>query len=478
MNALNSASHDQPTNRPYEENFPSRVRAWLYDLPIQDPVERRMAALVQVILIGFIAIVAIVTILKLVSPPGVSWRGDLILSSILILLMGISQALLRRGYFRNSILIIIAVFFILQIISVSTSSRREIAETFPFLTFTIILAGLFVGRRALVLSFILSAALILLNTFREQNAEIKIDNIIIASNLILLNGLIGLFLDQFGHTLRAALTAAWKREQELQNEIDTRKQAEAERENLILQLRAHNAELENFAYTVSHDLKGPLVTMKGFLGMLAQDIRADNQARIQEDIQFIGASADKMGKLISDLLKLSRIGRVIGPSEEVDLVQLTWEAIQLLTGRLRAKNVTVKASPDLPIVCGDRIRLREVLQNLIDNAAKYTGDQQNPVIEIGTRHQGGEQIIFVKDNGLGIDPKHQSRIFNLFEKLDPTVEGTGIGLALVKRVIEMHGGRVWVESKGLGQGSTFCFTLPAGERMPDHASLKEFEASQ
>jgi signal transduction histidine kinase len=104
--------------------------------------------------------------------------------------------------------------------------------------------------------------------------------------------------------------------------------------------------------------------------------------------------------------------------------------------------------------------LREVFENLITNAAKYAGDQPEPNIEIGARDNGNEQVIFVKDNGIGIEEQYQTRIFALFEKLNPTIEGTGIGLALVKRIIETHGGRVWVESDGLGKGSTFCFTIP------------------
>jgi signal transduction histidine kinase len=103
--------------------------------------------------------------------------------------------------------------------------------------------------------------------------------------------------------------------------------------------------------------------------------------------------------------------------------------------------------------------MREALENLIDNAAKYMGDQKNPLIEIGARHDNG-WAIFIKDNGMGIDPQYTTKIFGLFEKLDATSEGTGIGLTLVKRIIEMHGGRVWVESAGIGSGSTFCFTIP------------------
>jgi signal transduction histidine kinase len=238
------------------------------------------------------------------------------------------------------------------------------------------------------------------------------------------------------------------------------REAEADRENLITKLEATNAELERFMYTAFHDLKAPLVTIKGFLGMLDKDIQANIQDQIQKDIQRISGAADKMDALLSDLLELARIGRVSNPHEAIDLIHLTQEALETLEGRIRSKNVIVNISPDLPTVYGDRIRLREVLENLIDNAAKYTGDQTHPVIDIGIKNEDGQQIIFVKDNGLGIDPRYHTRIFNLFEKLDPTMEGTGLGLALIKRIIELHGGRVWVESKGEGQGSTFCFTLP------------------
>jgi signal transduction histidine kinase len=233
-----------------------------------------------------------------------------------------------------------------------------------------------------------------------------------------------------------------------------------ERKKLISELEASNAELERFTYTVSHDLRNPLVTIKGFLGMLNKDLQENRQDRVQTDFQRIAGAADKMDELLTDLLELSRIGRIANPPEEIDLVKLTHEALEMVDARIRAKNVTVTVSPDLPVVYGDRVRLREVFENLITNAAKYSGDRSDPVIEIGVRQNGKDQVIFVKDNGIGIEEQYQTRIFALFEKLNPTIEGTGIGLALVKRIIETHAGKVWVESEGLGKGTTFCFTIP------------------
>ncbi len=194
--------------------------------------------------------------------------------------------------------------------------------------------------------------------------------------------------------------------------------------------------------------------------MLDKDIHENQSERIKKDFQRIAGAADKMDELLSDLLELSRIGRIVNPPEKVDLIKLTQDALEMLDARIHSRNVNVIISPDLPIVYGDRLRLREVLENLITNAAKYMGDQPEPMIEIGTRREKNEQIIFVKDNGIGIEEQYQTRIFALFEKLNPTVEGTGIGLALVKRIIETHGGKIWVESDGLGKGSTFCLTIP------------------
>ncbi len=234
----------------------------------------------------------------------------------------------------------------------------------------------------------------------------------------------------------------------------------AERKKLISQLEANNAELERFTYTVSHDLRNPLVTIKGFVGMLEKDLREDKEDKVASDLQRIANAADKMHSLLADLLELSRIGRLMNPPQEVNLIQVVNEAIETLDARLRSKNVIVHCSLDFPTVYGDRVRLREVLENLIDNAAKYTGDQRNPMVEIGTRIDHNETVFFVKDNGMGIEPQFQKRIFGLFDKLNPASEGTGIGLALIKRIIEVHGGKIWVESEGLGKGSTFCFTIP------------------
>jgi PAS domain S-box-containing protein len=243
-------------------------------------------------------------------------------------------------------------------------------------------------------------------------------------------------------------------------DITERIRAEKEREQYIEELGKQNAELERFTYTVSHDLRNPLVTIKGFLGALGKDMRDGRQDRIQSDFQRIAAAADKMHALLSELLALSRVGRIINPPEEIDLMILTQEAVENLDARLREKNVKVHIEPGLPKLYGDHLRLREVLENLVDNASKYMGGQPNAQIDIGARSQAGGQVIFVKDNGIGVESRYQDKIFGLFEKLDPAVEGTGIGLALVKRIIETHGGKIWVESDGLGKGSTFCFMIP------------------
>src|SRR5258706_944500 len=242
-------------------------------------------------------------------------------------------------------------------------------------------------------------------------------------------------------------------------DISQRKWIEADREMLIKELEDKNAELERFTYTVSHDLKSPLITIKGFLGFLEKDASAGNIARLKADIKRIADATDKMQLLLNELLELSRIGRLINPYEQVSFEEIVHEAVELVQGRLLGNHIKVHIKKKMPLVYADRRRLVEVLQNLVDNSAKFVGNQPKPKIEIG--HQGeedGKPIFFVRDNGIGIEPQHQDRIFGLFNKLDADSEGTGIGLTLVKRIIEVHRGRIWVQSEA-GKGSTFFFTL-------------------
>jgi PAS domain S-box-containing protein len=247
-------------------------------------------------------------------------------------------------------------------------------------------------------------------------------------------------------------------------DITNRKDASVERERLLGELSAKNAELERFVYTVSHDLKSPLVTIVGFLGFLEEDFKNADENAFHRDLDRIYRATFKMQDLLRDLLDLSRIGRMMNEPTDVSFDTLVTEAVELTQGRLHERGVQVNIEQGMPRVFGDAKRLLELVQNLIDNAAKYMGKQTEPRIEIGSKgFENGMPVFYIRDNGIGISPEHHDRIFGLFNKLDPNVEGTGVGLALVKRIVEFHGGRIWVESE-IGKGSTFFFTLPSPQQ--------------
>lgn len=248
----------------------------------------------------------------------------------------------------------------------------------------------------------------------------------------------------------------------IMRDISNQKRAEADRERLIVELKSKNTELEQFTYTVSHDLKAPLITIKGFLGLLEKDVLDGNLERTRRDMIRITEATDKMQQLLNELLELSRIGRIINPSQKVTFGSIVQDAIKSVHGRLEARGVKVNVTEELHKVFVDQIRVTQVIQNLLDNSAKFMGDQTDPVITIGAQgiDTDGKLILFVKDNGIGIDSRHFDSVFGLFHKLDIGADGTGIGLALVKRIIEIHGGRIWLTSEGIGNGTTVWFTLP------------------
>ena len=234
--------------------------------------------------------------------------------------------------------------------------------------------------------------------------------------------------------------------------------------NLNTELEGRNAELERFTYTVSHDLKSPLVTIRGFLGYLHEDARSGDMERFNKDMGRIANAADKMQALLNDLLELSRVGRIINPPEDVPFSQIVKEAMDLVVSPTDEARVKIDVEPNLPVIRGDHPRLVEVMQNLINNGIKFMGKQSEPHIEIGLKNfdKSNNPVFFIRDNGIGIEPQYHERIFGLFNRLDPAINGTGIGLTLVRRIIEVHGGRIWVESEH-GKGATFLFTLPLAQ---------------
>ncbi len=254
--------------------------------------------------------------------------------------------------------------------------------------------------------------------------------------------------------------------EKLQQEITDRRKAEIEKEALITDLEAKHTEIAQIMNILSHDLRTPLFTIKLFLGSLEQNLTRNKMDRLPKDIERIGTSADNMKQLLDELLELPQVGNIVNKPQQIDLTSLFNDVIKLISQKIFQQKLTITFKDQLPSICADRQKMLVVVHHLIDNAIKFTSKQPCPKIEIGAIQKTNEVMVSLVDNGIGIEKKYHERIFRLFEQLNQQIEGTGIGLTLVKRIIEVHGGHVWVESEGLNQGAKFCFTLPFSNKTP------------
>lgn len=243
------------------------------------------------------------------------------------------------------------------------------------------------------------------------------------------------------------------------SDVSERKRAEENIRRVNEQLWRKHQEMEQFVYSVSHDLKSPLVTVTGFVGMLKEDLAEGSAENAADSVERIERATRRMGSLINDLLQLSRIGRVEIDRQTVSLDEVMEDLRQDLNDQLRARDASLHVQGPLPEITADRSRVMEVLDNLLSNALKYGCRDPGAVISVGAARSTDEVRVFVRDKGPGIPAQYQDKVFQPFQRLENSTQGTGVGLAIVEKIMRTHGGRAWVESES-GNGSTFWLAFP------------------
>jgi light-regulated signal transduction histidine kinase (bacteriophytochrome) len=237
--------------------------------------------------------------------------------------------------------------------------------------------------------------------------------------------------------------------------------AQEELQLLNAKLEAANKELEAFSYSVSHDLRAPLRHIDGYAGLLGESATGKLEPKEMQYLAAVGESVKQMGRLIDDLLDFSRMGRAEMRHSTVELSAMVTEIIHDLEPEAKGRKIVWQVDP-LPKVRADPAMMRQVFVNLLANAVKYTRTRASAEITVGIRDEAEELILFVRDNGVGFDMQYADKLFGVFQRLHRAdeFEGTGIGLANVRRIVARHGGRTWAESK-MDEGATFYFSLPS-----------------
>ena len=227
------------------------------------------------------------------------------------------------------------------------------------------------------------------------------------------------------------------------------------------ELTRANSELEDFTYSVSHDLKEPLRAIEAFSAFLAEDYSDKLDEEGQRYISVVRENAVRMRDLIEDLLRLSRIGRVQHDHTTISAEVLVEDVCRDLAFALEEKKVDLRVQPDLPVISCDEVHMKQVFKNLISNAVKFN-DKPQPVVEVACRDDNGNYTFSIRDNGIGIDQQYHDKIFKIFQRLNrrEDYKDTGVGLTICKKVVEAHGGTIWVEGSNPGEGTTFSFTIP------------------